>query len=195
MLHCRLLKEFHQKYNNFISVADEVRNQLHQKESHTTCNMGGSDGAFSARFKVHDDCVVVQLNSNDFSLTYYSMFSADYTHQNIFYSTETSAEIEFGNPDLKNQFKVCGKDCFREMEYPISEAEYFQNLTMYPLNTEDVYKYFMDIEVEHACDIQLIVQNNGINELEELLSDESKMKSLFNHIQLVSAAYKKTNGL
>lgn len=194
MLHCSLLKEFHEKYNNFIALADSTRNQLVRKGSHRTCDMGGSCGKYIARFKVLDDSVVIQIGGNNFSLMYYSVF-ADYTHLNTFYSTDTTAEIEFGNPDIKNQFKVCGVNCFREMEYPIAEEQYFQNLTAFPLSTEEVYQYFMSIDTDHSCDIQLTTIGDGINELEELLTDVKTMNSLFSHIQLVSVAYKKTNGL
>lgn len=194
MLHCRLLKEFHQKYNNFISLADEIRDMLVTKGTHSTCNMGGSSDKFIVRFRVHDDSVAIQIGGPNSSLIYYSCFSNS-ANYNTFYSTNATAEIEFGNPEIKDEFIIGDIGTVRTMEYPISEAEYFQNLTVFELNDEEVYQYFMELNIDHFCNIQLTTIGEGIDELVELLNDKTAMNELFFQIKLVSTAYKKTNGL
>lgn len=198
MIHCVLLKEFHEKYSDFIAIAESFRAPLIKRNfdtQHKLCNMGGSHGQYSARFKVHEDCVAIQVNGNNFSLTYYSMFYKDIVNQNVFHSKDNTAEIEFGNPQIKDQFKVCGDGFERNMSYPILEEQYFQYLTSAPLSSEEVYNYFNSIDIDHNCTIQLIAQNNGIQDFKNVMQDVTAMKELKRHLDLVSHAYKMTNGL
>lgn len=197
MKNCELLKEFHEKYYDFISVAETFRTALVNRKSeslHKECNMGGKTGDYSVRFKVHNDCVAVQVNSSLFSLTYYSMFKS-LTGKNVFFSTDRNSEIEFGNPEFKDAFKICGENFDRDMMYPIQEEQYFQYLTAAPLNNEEVYKYFIDIETDHTCDIQLFTEENGLEDFINVMQNDKVMKELKRQLDLVSAAYRMTNGL
>lgn len=196
MKYCTLLKEFHENYREFISLADSIRDKLVQKESHNSCNMGGSCGLYNARFKVHpNDCVVVNLCNNNFSLDYYSFFDTSFTSRNTFYNDDVAVEIEFGNPEITDSLKLVGRNFIREMHYPIQEEQYFQYLSAAELSPEEVYQYFMELDVSHACDLQLHTQHNGFEEFAELLKDKNTMKNLFTQIELVSVAYRKTNGI
>ncbi|AMM43621.1 hypothetical protein FDG95_gp056 [Pectobacterium phage vB_PcaM_CBB] len=197
MKNCELLKEFHEKYYDFISVAETFRTALVNRKSespHKTCDMGGTCGDYSARFKVYDDSVAIKINGNDFSFTYYAMFDS-LTGKNVFFGIDSTSEIEFGKPEINNAFHICGENIDREMQYPIQEDQYFQFLTIAPLSNEEVYKYFMDIDIDHTCDIQLITQDNGVQDFRDLMQNGSVMKELKRHLDLVSAAYRMTNGL
>lgn len=198
MKNCELLKEFHEKYPEFINLVEKFRNAILKKSptNVNSCDMGTSIGEYSIRFKVNNnDHVCIQLCNNDFSLNYYSMFNDDINDKTIFYGTDFNAQIVFGNQINKEEFIICNDQFNKTMQYPITEEEYFQYSIAVPLCNEDVYEYFMNTRSEHPCDIQITSQGNGLHELKELLENTKMMNSLRQDIELICTAYKKTNGL
>ena len=194
MKHCALLKEFHEKYSEVIELADTFRDAIVKKGSHKPCDMGASSGNISARFVVHNTGVSVKLYSNNFLFIYDSLFEP-YLFEPNFISTVYGSGVLFGNPKTNDKMILVGDSFEQELSYPIEEEEYFQYLTIAELSSEEVYQYFMDIDTAHVCDIRLNVQNNGYDEFAVLMKNKNTFNILKNQLQLVSLAYKMTNGL
>ena len=196
MYQCTLLKEFHEKYPEFIELVESLRDSLLQKGTFNNIDFGGSRGEYSTRINVTQSWTSLKITHNDFAFQYYVMHRTDPRYQNTFYSNGYICAIEFGPCQNKNSVSIHDGYQFNcTLTIPVLEEEYFQYLTVAALSAEEVYEYFADIYCTHQSVLQMTVQNDGYDKFAALLEDKNTMKNLKKDIDLVCFAYKRTNGL
>lgn len=195
MHQCTLLMEFHEKYPEFIEIVESLRKKVVQKGTFSTVDFGGASGAYSTRVIVTQEYTALKITHNDFAVVYYAMHSTKPSSYTKLYGNDFACEVSFGASENKNSVIIYDTNFSRELNIPVIEEEYFQYLTLGQLSPEEVYEYFVDIDIGHQSILQITVQNDGYDKFAELLDNKNIMKNLKKDIELVIFAYKRTNGL
>lgn len=191
---CELLKQFYEEQNILIQLVDNLVLDSCKKGSYSVNNMGGRHGSLEYRLICTAQWVQLKIYEPDVFVFEYSM---DLEHGRWdccqFFGEASSTGINFGRVLDSDKIWVQDRETLKVLPFPISEEQYFQHLTLLDLSSEDLYQYFVDIEKEHQCVLQLIANDStGVQKFREVLNDSGAMKKVRGDIKLVEFAIRRT---
>lgn len=197
MKNCELLQKFYEEQNDLIKLVDKLVLDTVKKGSFRNNNMGGKHGTLEYRLICSSTYAQIKIFEPDVFVFEYSM---DYEHDRwdgcSFFSNDVLAGINFGKVQDADKFYVQNTDRLKVMSYPILEEQYFQYLTLFDLSSEDLYKYFIDIQKEHQCALQLTLNDeSGFDRFSEVINNQKDMDIIKTSLSLVEIAYRRTAGL
>lgn len=194
MRNCDLLKKFYEEQNELIQVVDNLVLDSCKKGTFSTNNMGGKYGSLEYRLICTPQCVQLKIyEPNIFDFEYSMDFENDRWNCCQFFGEPTSTGINFGRVLESDKIWVQDRETLKVLQFPISEEQYFQHLTLLDLSTEDLYQYFVDIEKEHQCVLQLIAEDiTGVERFREILNNSDFMKKVRDDIKLVEFAMRRS---
>lgn len=197
-----MLKRFYSESTELIKIVDDLSYNISTKSIKTNCDMGGSTDDFSYRLICTNSWTEIKIKTNDCTLSY-SIINDSNDKFNFceFYNNEIDAlsEINFGSVLHHNYFIVSDEDgsnhIIKQMDYPITDDQYFQNSTLLRLHNKNIYDFFIAVQKENSCSIQLSAENkNAIINFNELLT-KNVIDKITDKISMIIYAYKATNGL
>jgi hypothetical protein len=197
MRNCDLLKKFHEEQSVLVGIVDKLVLDSVKKGSFHTSDMGGSSGDLSYRLVCTTYWVQLKIIGKDFVFEYSMDFEPDNWDCCQFLGDAESSAINFGKVQNTDKIWVEDRDRNKVLQYPIPEEQYFQNLTLFDLSSEDLYQYFVDIKKDHQCVLQLITEpgSDGINKFSTVLNDSTAMKKIQNDLKMGEFAIRRTAGL
>lgn len=194
MTYIELLKNFYEDFSPLVHEMDAIRNNIHNKGTYKTNNMGGRLSSVYYRFEVDSQFVLFSVRDDEtmICLEYrVCIENDDRRNTTTFLDTETSAQINFGYGNEKNDFVININGEFKVLQYPIQEEEYFQRLTQKELQNPELYEYFIEQNKNSECTLISTVQpRSNYDEIYSVL--KPKIKKIIDDLNLVIHAYKST---
>lgn len=194
---CELLKQFYEEQNVLIQLVDNLVLDTVKKGSYSTTDMGGSHGDLSYRLICTSYWIQLKMIGKDFVFEYSMDFEHDSWDCCQFFGSSDGTGINFGKVQDTNKIWVQDRERLKVLHHPIPEEQYFQNLTLLDLSSEELYQYFVDIKKDHQCVLQLITEpgSDGINQFSTVLNDSTSMKKVKDSLKIVEYAIRRTAGL
>lgn len=187
MRNCELLKQFYEEQNDLIQLVDNLVLDTVKTGFYRNNNISGRHCDLSYRLVCTLYWIQLQIIGKDFVFEYSMDFNHDSWDCCQFFGEAESTGINFGKVQSTDKIWVQDRERLKVLQYPISEEQYFQNLTLLDLSSEELYKYFVDIKKDHKCVLYLTTEqdSDGINQFNTLLKDSIAMRRIHDELKMV----------
>lgn len=196
MKSCEILKGFYDSFQKTF----EMMNRLHMDTEHFgtyyRVDMGGKIKEFEYRiFTMREGVGFTVKDNSTFWVEYATLFDYKnvYTHfiERDYGSGNYRYSIALGESERTDGFLVDCNERDAWMEHPIKEEQYFQQMTVLDLASEEFYEQFM-MPLPFSATIEIDISDDGIKRYNNMLQDSEVVKQISNSITLLESTIRKT---